>query len=310
MESRLLTCPVVLIAIVAVISMLLGCAPRTGQLDATNTSPRAIPELASDVEVEVLAAQLAGRGDVALVFLLGHEGRIIKRAGLQSSQPPELIARPTGPAVDPKDPSLSETESIAVMDRVWDAIVAASTPEEFDAPDDFRPPYQRPWHHVNPPVRLRVNMEWLNSEASTFDGTWLILTSSPVPAGDRVVLNVVGSRDSMRRSGGTEVLLSRGFLPEAITVIPLGSQHGPKARELWLAVHAHASEDVLPDAEILTVAGVMPWRAISGVLRVEIDRSLFEGMLTRARSRPAVGKATADKRFERWTIVEDRRTSR
>lgn len=314
MGSQPRTVLVALIVIGSAIPILFGCAGRA-EARPVEVVLEAIPERQPGVEVEVLAAQRAGRGDVALVFLLGRDGRVEKRAGFQSIRAPDLVEAPRavkyrlpGQPIVTEDlrgdvGPLAEAEAGAVMKSIWDSIVAATTPEIFDAPEEFIAWGKRPWRCVQPPVRLRVDPNWLAStEESLFDGTWVMMASAPPPDSERVVLNVVGWRYSIRRSKPIELLLSRGFLPEAQLTVPL---HDPKSGELRDALHAHGSDDVLPDVAVPTPHTVYgtPWRAISGTLRIEVDRSWLSAHLVtyyydidRATER---GRPESD----RWSII-------
>jgi len=171
------------------------------------------------VEVEVLAARLAGRGDSSLEFLVGREGRVEKRCSIRSVggfrpgfvEPPSARSVSTSGkkeetlAVELADEApdnrvdahpLTEEESEALRSAVQSAINVASTPDVFEAPTEFidDPKWDRaPWRQLNPPVRLRVDLNWLERrEVALFEGTWLIMASSPPSEPERVALNVVG----------------------------------------------------------------------------------------------------------------------
>lgn len=294
---------------------LFGCTRGASKSTGAEVRLELIPESerpAPGVEVEVLAAQRGGRGDVALVFLLGRNGQVERKAGFHF-RPPPLVTPPDPPMFRiPGQPVstedfrgdalfLSEEEAGALVMSIRASIAAASTPEVFDAPAEFSDD-RRPWRRLNPPVRLRVNPNWFPGQGPdyNFDGTWVILASPPPPpppATDRVVVNVVGWQRSSMRSGGLNMAVSRGFLPEAWAHIPLGDSHGPRARELMDAVRAHASDEVLPDLE--AHGEETPWRAISGVLRVEVDRAWLEA----AAGYVDPDYAWDEKFFVRWTIV-------
>ncbi len=263
-----------------------GCTPRAAEPIAAQTRLQAdIPKYAPGVEVEVLAAQRAGRGDAHLFFLLGRNGKVEKTGtfGIGSFA---LLAPPTG-TPEQANPEhapvpLSAADATALRAAIEGAILAATTPELFDPPSAFLRTNGRPWHGVHPPVRLRVDPAWLDSESDRFHGTWVMLTSPALPAPDRVVVKVVGWRYSMRRSRPLEIAVSRGFLPEAWVELPF--HEGGTVQELIGAVRAQKLDEALPEGE------PVPWRAISGTLRIEVDRTWLQG--------------GTPPDFERWVIVE------
>lgn len=260
-----------------------GCTPRDSW--CRNTEPRLESNLepAPGIEVEVLAAMRAGRGDAHLLFLLGRNGHV-ERTGTLGLGSIALVAAPERPASTDASPPvpLTEAEAYALRAAIETAICAASTPEVFDPPPEFVRSNGRPWCRVYPPVRLRVDPTWLSSESEFFDGTWLMLVSPTLPATDRVVVNVVGWRYSERHSRPLEIALSRGYLSEVWVVLQF--RKGATVRELINAVRAQRSDELLTEGERT------PWRAISGNLRVEVDRAWLEG------------HAPLD--FESWLIVE------
>lgn len=267
------------------------------------------PEVLPGVEVEVLAARLGGRGDAYLTFMVGREGKAEKMCALASFRPPDFVEAPQLGmplrinGVDRPDAyardfradvrPLSPEESHALMRSVWDLIVVASTPEVFEAPAEFTRDdheWTAPWRRLHPPVRLRVNLTWLERrEESLFDGSWLILASPPPPEPERVVLNVVGWRMGPQRSRPLQVLLSRSVIPER--QIDVQNHQGPRAQELIKTVRLHASDEVLPDAEKHPSEPMWTWFDMSRPLRVEVDGVWFRDLVARPD-------------FERWTILD------
>lgn len=272
----------------AAILILFACTPRTNKPSAAEMRlVERIPRHPPGVEVEVLAAHQAGRGDAYLFFLLGRNGQVEKTATLGFGSidllaPPGYSSEPPDPEAAPELELLSEADGTALRTTIERAIVAATTPELFDPPSAFTRSNGRSWRRVYPAVSLRVDSAWLASENERFDGTWLMLTSPALSTPDRVVVNVIGWRYSMRRSRPLEIALSRGFLPEASVELPL--HEGGKVRELIDAVRAQKLDEALPEGEPTS------WRAISGTLRIEIDRAWLEG--------------GTPPDFERWVIVD------
>lgn len=284
-ESRALLTPI-MIAWATLTSF--GCAPRAAESSVAEMRRQAdIPKYAPGVEVEVLAAQRAGRGDAHVFFLLGRNGKVEKTGsfGIGSIAlfaPPTVTPEQANPEHAPV--TLSEADANALRAAIEGAILAATMPKLFDPPSAFLRTNGRPWRAVHPPVRLRVDPAWLDSESERFDGTWVTITPPALPAPDRVVVNVVGWRYSMRRSRPFEIALSRGFLSETWVELPL--RGGPKAREMNEAVRNRRLDETLPERE------PTPWKAIAGPLQIEVDRAWLEsgGPLD----------------LERWTLIEPR----
>lgn len=301
-------------------------AHRTDTPDAESPIPASL--MLPGVEVEVLAARLAGRGDSSLEFLVGRAGRVEKRCFIRSVggfrpgfvEPPS--ARPVSIsskreetlAVELADDArdnrvdarpLAEEEAEALRRALEVAIIVASTPEVFGAPAEFIEDPKRdraPWRRLIPPVRLRVDLNWLERREDTrLDGTWLIMASSPPPEPDRIVLNVVGWRRGPQRSRPLQVLLSRGYIPER--QIDLQNHQGPSAQALVRAVQARASDEVLPDVEKHSSEPLWAWLTLSRPLRVEVDGAWFHDLQSDSSGSQETlpGKAN----FDRWVILDD-----
>lgn len=280
------------------------------------------------VEVEVLAARLAGRGDSSVEFLVGREGRVEKRCSIRSVEgfrpgfvePPSTRSVSTpgkkeeAIAVELADNArdnrmdvrpLAEEESEVLRRAVQAAIVVASTPDVFEAPAEFIEDPKRdraPWRQLNPPVRLRVDLNWLERrESSLFVGTWLIMTSPPPSEPERVLLNVVGWRYGPQRSRPFQVLLSRGYIPEV--QIDVQNHQGSRAQELIKAVREHGSDRLLPDVEKHSSEPLWTWFAMSRPLLVEVDGAWFFGLQSGSFGfqEASPGKPI----FERWVILDD-----
>lgn len=327
---------VVSMRVVAACLGLLGCAvdaerePKPAHRAAAPNAEVHAPAslMLPGVEVEVLAARLAGRGDSSLEFLIGREGRVEKRCSIRSIEgfrpgfvePPSARSATTQGkkeetlavelANDARESRadvrpLAEAESEALRRSVQVAIIVASTPDVFDAPAEFigDPKSDRaPWRQLNPPVRLRVDLNWLERRGdSRFDDTWLIMASPPPPVTERVVLNVVGWRYGPQRSRPLQVLLSRGSIPEH--QIDLQNHQGPPSHELARAVRARASDKVLPDVEAHSSEPLWTWFAMSRPLRVEVDGAWFQSLQSGASGFQAAAPGRPN--FDRWVILGD-----
>lgn len=200
---------------------------------------------------------------------------------------------------------LAEEESEALRRAVQVAIVVASTPEVFGAPAEFvdDPKQDRaPWRRLSPPVRLRVDLNWLERrEDSRFDVTWLLITSPLPPEPERVVLNAVGWRHGPQRSRPLQVLLSRGYIPER--QIDLQNHQGARAQELIKAVLEHASDKVLPDVEKHSSEPLWTWFAMSRPLRIEVDGAWLHGL--NSDSSGLQESPPGSPNFDRWEILDD-----
>lgn len=314
----------------------LGCAvdaarkPKPAhRTDAPNAELHAPGSLVlPGVEVEVLAARLAGRGDSSLEFLVGREGGVEKRCSIRSvgGFRPGFVEPPSARSVstpgkkeetlaveladDARDSRmdvrpLAEEESEVLRRAVQVAIVAASTPDVFEAPAEFIEDPKRdraPWRKLNPPVRLRVDLNWLERrESSLFEGTWLIMTSPSPSESERVVLNVVGWRNGPQRSRPLQVLLSRGYIPER--QIDVQNHQGSRAQELIKAVREHGSDRVLPDVERHSSEPLWTWFAMSHPLRVEVDGAGFHGL--HSNSSGFQESPPGRPNFDGWVILND-----